>query len=184
MTRVTHMRRITFVALSAILLSNSTLTQAQRPLSLSLAGGVSAPQGDLSSAADVGWHALGALNVSSMMLPLGLRLEGAFNRFPTSNAVGTSLGTAHQNVVSVTGNLTYRLPMTNSPFSPYMIAGMGAYHTSCTGCDGATAFGWNAGLGTKMYLLGFKSFLEARFHSTERGGSSVRYFPLTFGITF
>lgn len=177
------MRHLTIIALSAAVLVTSDLAQAQRPISLSLAGGVSAPQGDLGTATDIGWHALAALNFSSMFLPMGLRLEGAYNRFPASDAVNNSSG-GNLNILAVTGNLTYRLPMTNSPFSPYLIAGMGAYHSNCSGCEGSTSFGWNAGLGTKLYLLGLRSFLEARFHSTERENSSVRYFPLTFGITF
>ena len=60
-------------------------------------------------------------------------------------------------IVSLTGNLTYR---------------------------SSNAFGWNAGIGTKLYLVGLKTFLEARFHSTTRDGSRVNYFPISFGITF
>lgn len=40
------------------------------------------------------------------------------------------------------------------------------------------------GLGTKLFVLGFRSFLEAGYHRTERGESDVNYFPVTFGITF
>jgi hypothetical protein len=182
--RTITMRTTFRTVLAAVVLLHGADVLAQRPISLSLAGGLSAPQGDLGNGADLGWHALGAINVSSMMLPLGLRLEGAYNRFQTSDAIATSLGSGHQSVISITGNATYRLPMTNSPLSPYLIAGMGAYRTNCSGCEGSTSFGWNAGLGTKLYFLGFRSFLEARFHSTERGRSSVNYFPVTFGITF
>lgn len=178
------MRRFSFATLGAVALLYGTGVLAQRPLSLSLAGGVSAPQGDLGNGADIGWHALGAVNVSSMMLPLGLRLEGAYNRFPANDALTGSLGSGHQSVLAITGNLSYRLPMTNSPLSPYLIGGIGAYRTNCSGCEGSTSFGWNAGLGTKLYLLGFRSFLEARFHSNERGRNSVNYFPVTLGITF
>ena len=52
-----------------------------------------------------------------------------------------------------------------------------------TGCDAATRYGWNFGLGTKLYVLGFRSFLEARYHLTKFHGTPVHYFPLTFGIS-
>ena len=152
----------------------------QRPISIGLAGGVSLPQGDLAAGANTGWHALGTLALSTLMQPLGMRLDVAYNRFGLSDVDG------NQSVGSATLNLTYRLPMTNSPMSPYLISGLGAYRSECSldvGCDATTKFGWNVGLGTKLYV-GFRSFLEARYHRTKRGDASVNYFPLTLGVLF
>jgi opacity protein-like surface antigen len=154
--------------------------RAQRPVSLGLAGGVSFPQGDLSTGANTGWHALATLVVSTLTQPLGLRADVAYNQFGFSGGVA-----GHQSVASATLNGTYRLPMTNSPLSPYLIAGLGAYRSECSldqGCEAVTKFGWNVGLGTKLYVLGFRSFLEARYHRTKRGESTLNYFPLTFGL--
>jgi hypothetical protein len=148
----------------------------QRPISAGLAGGVSLPQGDLADRADAGWHALGTLALSTLMQPLGLRLDVSYNRF----------GGGDQNVGSATLNATYRLPMTNSPMSPYLVSGLGAYRSDCSatdGCEASTKFGWNVGLGTKLYV-GFRSFLEARYHRTRRGDTSLSYFPLTLGLLF
>jgi hypothetical protein len=160
---------------------------AQRPIAIGIAGGLSAPQGDVRDGSDLGWHALGTLSLSSPMLPLGIRLDGAYNRFNSKADAAPSLGDDHLSVLSVTGNLSYRLPMWNSPFSPYLISGMGAYRTSCAegpSCDGSTEFGWNIGLGTKLYILGLRSFIEARYHRTERGVADVHFIPVTFGIVF
>lgn len=154
--------------------------EAQRPISVSLAGGVSLPQGDFAAAVGTGWHALGVVALSTLMQPIGLRLDVAYNRF------SFDVGGGHQTVSSATLNGTYRLPMTNSPMSPYLISGLGAYRTECslaTGCDAATKFGWNVGLGTKLFV-GFRSFVEARYHRTNRAGRAVGYFPLTLGVTF
>lgn len=77
--------------------------------------------------------------------------------------------------------------MTNSPMSPYLIAGIGGYRGECslsTGCDPTTRYGWNVGLGTKLFVLGFRSFLEARYHRTEIGGTDVQFFTPTFGLLF
>ena len=169
------------LAVSIGVVSASTLAEAQqRPTSVGLAGGVSLPQGDLAAGANTGWHALGNLWLSTLMQPLGLRLDVAHNRFEFSGVDG------NQSVGSATLNATYRLPMTNSPMSPYLISGLGAYRTECSrdvGCDAATKFGWNVGLGTKLYV-GFRSFIEARYHRTKQGDSDVNYFPLTFGLLF
>jgi hypothetical protein len=178
------MRRLAMMVLFAAAMGNPL--PAQRPIQFSLAGGLSTPQSDLKDVAELGWHALGAIHVSSLMLPLGLRLDAAWNTFGSSDDVAGVPGT-DLTVISVTGNLTYRWPMTNSTLSPYVIGGLGAYRSDCTasaGCESETDFGWNAGLGTKLYLLGFRSFLEVRFHSTSRGDVNVTYLPLTFGLTF
>src|SRR4051812_28983327 len=52
------------------------------------------------------------------------------------------------------------------------------------GCAGSTHFGWNAGLGTRLYTWGVTSFLEARYHRTTRAGRGVHYVPVTFGLLF
>ena len=174
------MRRWILVAACTACLTAPLVAQ-QRPVSLGLAGGVSLPQGDLADGANTGWHALGTLALSTLMQPLGLRLDVAYNRFELSD-----VDDGNQSVGSATLNATYRLPMTNSAASPYLISGLGAYRTECSlpaGCDASTKFGWNVGLGTKLYV-GFRSFIEARYHRTKRGDTSVSYFPLTLGVLF
>jgi opacity protein-like surface antigen len=174
------MRRRILAAVCVGLASSAASMDAQRPISVGLAGGVSLPQGALGDAVNTGWHALGTIALSTLMQPLGLRLDVAYNRFAFSDVDG------HQSVGSATLNGTYRLPMTNSPMSPYLISGLGAYRTECSldlGCEATTRFGWNVGLGTKLFV-GFRSFIEARYHRTKRGDSDVNYFPLTLGVMF
>jgi hypothetical protein len=178
-------RSLLVAALVAAPLAPASL-HAQRPVSIGIAGGASFPSGDLRSGVDVGWHALATIAVSTLMQPLGLRIDAAYNRFAFSDDA-PSLADAHQSTTSATLNFTYRLPMTNSSLSPYLISGIGAYRSECsldTGCEATTRYGWNAGLGTKLYLLGFRSFLEARYHRTEAGDTDVHYFPVTLGLTF
>jgi hypothetical protein len=166
----------------------ATSLEAQRPISVGLAGGVSIAEGDLGDAVDAGWHALATVGLGALMQPLGLRLDVAYDRFPFDDDLEAALGeSGHLSTASATFNATYRLPMTSSPLSPYLISGLGAYRSECSagpGCDATTRYGWNVGLGTRVYALGFRSFLEARYHRTERGESDVHYFPVTFGILF
>jgi opacity protein-like surface antigen len=172
--------RVLAAACAGVIASVVPLGAQQRPVSIGLAGGVSLPQGDLADGVNTGWHALGTVALSTLMQPLGLRLDVAYNRFELSGGFG------NQTVGSATLNGTYRLPMTNSPMSPYLISGLGAYRSECSlteGCEAATKFGWNVGLGTKLFV-GFRSFVEARYHRTKRGGRDVSYFPLTLGLMF
>src|SRR5687767_10102362 len=176
---------LVIVALSAVVAVPSSLT-AQRPVSIGIAGGASIPSGELREGVEVGWHALATIAVSTLMQPLGLRIDVAYNRFAFTDE-GPALPDAYQSTASATLNFTYRLPMTSSPLSPYPISGLGAYRSDCSlesGCEPTTRYGWNVGLGTRLFVLGFRSFLEARYHRTEVGDTDVQYFTPTFGILF
>jgi opacity protein-like surface antigen len=172
-------------ALVGVLVAPTALV-AQRPVSIGIAGGASIPAGDLRDGVEVGWHGLATIAVSTLMQPLGLRIDVAYNRFAYSDNVA-ALAEEYQSTGSVTLNITYRLPMTNSPISPYLISGLGAYRSECSldsGCEPTTRYGWNVGIGTKLFVLGFRSFLEARYHRTEIGDTDVQYFTPTLGLFF
>jgi hypothetical protein len=173
------MRRFIFAALLGSMAFCATPAGAQRPISISLGGGASLPEGSFGHGVGTGWHALGALGTALPMLPMGLRLDGAYNRFDFEGGAG-----GQRALASATLNLTYRLPSAGSPLAPYVIAGFGAYHSTCEGdatCESSTPTGWNAGLGTKLMIVGLRTFLEARYHSA---GGNASFFPLTVGVTY
>ena len=70
---------------------------------------------------------IGRNRLTSLMQPIGLRLDATHHRFD-SDATGPTTG-----INSLTVNLSYRMPMTDSPLSPYVIAGAGAYRLDCVG---------------------------------------------------
>ena len=181
------MRRL-FIAFCTLLLCSAQRAEAQRLLSLALGGGASIPQGDLSTGANVGWNALGSVILSTPMQPLGLRADVAYNQFGFKSTTQAIIGaTGSERVGSLTLNGTYRLPTPGTPLSPHLIAGLGAYRTDCSvtsACGAVTHFGWNVGLSMKLYTLGFRSFLEARYHRTSANGSTINYFPITIGLLF
>lgn len=181
------MRRL-LIALCTLLLCTAQPVDAQRLLSLALGGGVSLPQGDLSTGANIGWNALGSVILSTPMQPLGLRADVAYNQFGFKSASQALVGaTGSERVGSLTVNGSYRLPTPGTPISPHLIAGLGAYRTDCSAtsaCSAVTHFGWDVGLSMKLYTLGFRSFLEARYHRTSANGSTINYFPITIGLLF
>lgn len=158
-------------------LSAAGTSVAAQGFTLNLAGGVAFPVGSFSEATSTGWHGLVGIGLTSLMQPIGLRLDATHHRFE-SNATGPTTG-----INSLTLNLSYRLPMTDSPISPYVIAGAGAYRLDCVGepdCESDTRFGWNAGIGTRLAALRLKWFLESRFQAV----GSARFVPVTLGLTF
>jgi outer membrane protein with beta-barrel domain len=161
--------------------------EAQRSISFGVGGGVSLPQGDVDDAVNTGWHALVTAALGSPMQPLGLRLDIAYNRFGFRDHQAAAGGEGHQTVGSATLNVTYRLPKATWPVSPYILSGIGAYRTDCSlgpACESRVRYGWNYGLGARLFFLGFETFIEIRGHRTKSRIGDVHYFPLTFGIVF
>ena len=172
------MRRLTLAVLLALPLCAAPLS-AQR-VTLGVAGGASLGSGGFDGDGGAGWHALGTVGLERPMQPLGLRADVAHSRSGFDTGAGPDAG--EREVTSATLNLTYRLPMTRSAFSPYVIAGLGAYRTGCSGgavCNETTRRGWNAGLGTRARLGGVRAFVEARYHDSGTAG----YLPVTIGLT-
>jgi hypothetical protein len=182
------MRRWIFAAAYLGLVSWVVPLQAQSPLSIGVAGGLSLPEGDLDDQVKTGWHALATAELASPMHPWGLRFDVAYSRFGFSDKVQAGLGgEGHQSTGSATLNFTYRLPKVTWPIQAYLLWGLGAYRTDCSlgpGCDSRVRYGWNYGLGAKFFFLGFRNFIELRGHRTKSRTGNVHYFPLTLGIMF
>jgi hypothetical protein len=152
-----------------------------KPISIGIAGGGTQPMSDLADETKIGYNGTLVVALKLPMIPVGLRLDGAYNRF-SSKAVDGNL-----QVASVTGNVTYNLPSIG--ISPYVIAGAGMYSSvaSVTGFPSsarANDFGWNAGAGIKLPLVMFSTFVEARYNRVSVEGGSMAFVPLTFGIMF
>jgi hypothetical protein len=167
-------------ALTACVLSASAGTaHAQRAVSLVVAGGVSLPVGNFAEGVGTGWHAGAGLLLSSPMQPISLRVDATRHQFEFDAATG------NQAIISGTLNLLYRLPSAGKPLAPYLSGGAGAYHASCGGdatCDSATHFGWNVGAGSRMVIVGLRTFIEARYHTVVQSGTNARFIPITVGI--
>ncbi|MEO8910923.1 MAG: outer membrane beta-barrel protein [Gemmatimonadaceae bacterium] len=180
-------RSIIVAALVGIaLVSLSTEARAQvstvaKPVQFGIAAGAAIPTSDLSNAASTGFNVTGTIGVQPSMIPLGVRIDGAYNRFSLKNGVS---GDIH--FTSVTGNLVYKIP--SEAVSPYLIGGAGWYNAGGTvnGLGGGSSnhFGWNLGGGISMPLSGFDTFLEARYNQVQGNGTSLKYIPITFGVMF
>lgn len=182
--------KLVLFGLGALTLATTALPAfAQKP-SLGIAAGVSMPQGDFKDAAGSGLNATVALGLGMPMLPVGLRIEGSYNRFPFGGAFKDAADLAGEkgnwSIASATANVTLGLPLSAIVVSPYLIAGGGMYWAGCstTGCSTDSKFGYNAGLGVKLRAVLLSGYIEARYHSVQADGGSTSFIPLTLGIMF
>jgi hypothetical protein len=178
------LKRSLFLAIAAIALVvaprvSSAQLSLVKPFSIGVAGGVTQPMSDLSDAAKLGYNGTAALEIHLPFIPVGLRIDGAYNVFGEKVA---GLGKLHS--ISATGNVVWRLPSVG--IAPYLIGGAGLYMLG-TDADGATNenhLGWNAGAGVNLPLSVFKAFVEARYNSYSTDNGSVKFVPVTLGIMF
>jgi len=178
------LKRSLFLAIATIALvaaPASAQLGLVKPFQLGIAGGASQPMSDLKEGADLGYNGTVAMAINLPFIPVGLRIDGAYNGFAAKAAGGAKL-----HVISATGNVVYRLPSIG--ISPYVIAGAGYYMATTTTPSSANVedknLGWNAGAGINLPLSVFKAFVEARYNSVKTDTGKMEFVPVTFGIMF
>jgi hypothetical protein len=161
--------------------ARAQVSTAVKPVQFGIAAGAALPTSDLSDGASTGFNVTGTVGFNPQMIPLGVRVDGAYNRFGLKNGVDGNIA-----FTSVTGNLLYKIP--SASVSPYLIGGAGWYHTSASvtgfGNGSDNNFGWNVGGGISMPLSGFDTFIEARYNQVQGNGGSLKFIPITFGVMF
>lgn len=190
-------RLLVVLALGAVALSSSR-AQAQMNTSFSVAGGLASPSGAFRSGTangynvDNGYNVAAGMNLGFPLLPVGIRVEGGFNKF---NVKGLTAGSsANQSIMTGTVNGTVGLGM------PYLIGGVGYYSTkgsatssgTTTSTDRDNVVGLNGGVGFRFPLGVISTFAEVRYHkmmgsantTVNKPASNVSYIPITFGINF
>ena len=175
---------LTAVLAGFALVSLSATVGAQtivpKPVQFGVAAGAVIPSGDISEDVETGYNGTVMVGFRPAMIPLGIRIDGAYNQ------MGAKGGGGNIHVTSVTGNFIYKFPTTG--FSPYAIGGAGW----CNAAVSVTGFGtvsenhfcWNAGGGISMQLSGFETFIEARYNRVVVDNGSLAYIPITFGVMF
>lgn len=168
------MRRIVFALL---LLLVPVAAEAQPRLMVG--GGFTAPNGDVSVAADPGYHLRVVLDVSLPTLPVGLRGDGAFHKLGGGSATVTDT-----NVLEGAVSLVYALPGVG--IQPYLLGGFGRYRTESGPIDTPVTVaetGLHGGFGVAVGGLGLGAFAELRFVRFSEG-VTPNMLPLTLGLRF
>jgi opacity protein-like surface antigen len=182
------MKRISFaIAAVAILAATASTSSAQsnKAVSIGISGGASIPVGDFGDLYTTGWNGTGSLMFRSLGSPLGIRIDGMYNRLSVKDDV---IGVPFDNVsiASANANLVYNLQGTG--ITPYLIGGAGAYwlqgHGNGFNGDSQSKLGVNGGIGASFQLSGFNTFIEARYHHVFTDENATQFIPVTFGISF
>lgn len=160
---------------------------SQRPLSLGISGGLSAPTGDFGKGLDAGYNVTGHLfyNLTSSG-KVALRGDVAYDKWSVKaiNDVNLrSLGYSANAIIGLTSSGTVR---------PYILGGAGFFGTKTTYNSGSSAgrsnsetnFGVQAGAGAQFQLSGFSTFAEARFVSVFGPNNDMNWLPIVFGVRF
>jgi len=176
------MRKILMgLATTAVMLAGVQLSaQSSKPVSIGIAGGAAIPVGDFSDAYNTGFNGTIALGLSSFGSPIGLRLEGSYNKLLGRDDLGVNQPDSR--VIDGTANVVYALPGVG--IRPYVIGGAGIYSLQLDrpGAQSVNKFGINGGVGALFPLSGFNAYVEARFHNVFTDVSSTQFVPGTFGI--
>lgn len=182
------MKRISFAIAAIATLAGTASTssaQSNKAVSVGVSAGAAIPVGDFGDLYSTGWNATGSLMFRSLGSPLGIRVDGMYNKLNVKDDV---IGVPFDNVsvASANANLVYNLQGTG--ITPYLIGGAGAYWMKGhgNGFDGETTskLGLNGGVGAAFQLSGFNTFVEARYHHIFTDNNATQFIPITFGIAF
>lgn len=170
------LRKSLYGALAAsLLVVGAQRTEAQLPslIHFNVNGGAAMPMSDASDVWDAGFRVGAGLELRPPLMPLGLRLDGAYDR------LGNKGGGANLSILSGTANAVFSLPM----MPVYAIGGIGMYRSD-DGTGSSTDFGFNVGAGFRLPLPMFSPFVEARINQINGDGGNFRYVPVVAGIRF
>jgi hypothetical protein len=138
-----------------------------------LAGALAAPMSSLGKAFTAGYNAGLFIEGKPASLPVGLRADIQYTRFPGKT---TGIDTAYS-AIQFTGAAVYDFPNASGGKSPFFATGgLGLYRWTLNG-SGQTDFGQNLGLGINLKTR-FKPSVEGRFHFFN----DVQYFTMAFGF--
>ena len=187
------------VALAAVALIATGEAEAQAKFMVG--GGLAMPSGDFGGTdengyfAGNGFNALAGVTLNAPLLPVGVRVDGSFNRFGMHEDVGDV--DANYQVLAGTANAVFSLPMPGL-VQPYALVGAGVYNYKLSGddvleaADPQTGFGINGGVGVNVALGSLSLFGEARMHnifvSEQTFGDvtveaqDIRMIPVTVGL--
>lgn len=161
----------------ALALGLAAAADAEAQVQMGVGGGPSFPIGDFSDEVDPGFNVQVGARVGIPLFPLGVRVDGLYNRWSGADGNSNVLG----------GTAAAELGLPGIVISPYFLGGAGYYRTSIAHGDHKdeeNGVGYTAGLGARFGLLGYGVFAEARLHHVPVHGESVQFIPVTFGVNF
>jgi opacity protein-like surface antigen len=168
------------------LLAAGAHAQGTSGLHFGFEGGVSYPQGNTKDFFDNGWNGGALLVWNPPVVPIGLRVDGAYHTLDAAR--GTGSGSAK--ILAGTADIVvgFRAIL----LKPYFFGGIGYYRLdfsdstfpSTSGDNAQNETGWNGGAGVSISLRNIDLIIEARYHSIDTPGRRFEFAPVSIGLVF
>jgi hypothetical protein len=150
---------------------------AEAQLHFNVNAGVTMPMSDAGDVWSAGLRAGAGLEFRAPLVPLGLRVDGAYDRMgPKLSGAGVS----NLSILSGAASAVFSLPL----MPIYAVGGLGMYRSDDGSGTTSTDLGFNIGMGLRLPLPMLSPFVEARFHQINGDGGNFRYVPIVAGIRF
>jgi hypothetical protein len=161
----------------------SNVAQPTEGTMFGLGAGLTLPLGNYSTGDNLGFHALGLVQMPLRHTPVHLRADVMFSTTSHKNGVSGST-----RVIGADVDALYHLGDRTASARPYILGGLGLFngHVSFTGGSVSnTNIAMNLGGGV-LFGLGktTHAFAEARFMDIFTSGGSTTFIPITFGLMF
>jgi hypothetical protein len=166
------------VIAAAIVSVASVATVAAQSVHFGLGGGLTMPLSDYKTVDNAGWHVLGKVDIGIPMSPFSVRLDGMYGQ--TSHK---SPATGNTKLAGGTADLVWHIPTAVPGVKPYLVGGAGMYNFN-PGGGSSTKITWGGGLGTSIGVGPIHGFAEARYMSIQLTGGTIKFVPVTAGLSF
>jgi len=179
-----HIRVPLFATFCLAFVASGAHAQGTSGLHFGVEGGLSYPQGSTKDSFDNGWNGGALLVWNFPVVPVGLRVDGSYNRLDQKIA---SVGRTQ--VLAGTADVVvgFRALL----LKPYFVGGVGYYRLDFSDASFPSAFrgksnetGWNAGAGISISLRNIDLIVEARYHSVATEGDRFKFVPVSVGLVF
>jgi hypothetical protein len=140
--------------------------------------GLTLPVGDYSTTDNLGWHAMGLVQMPLHNTPIHLRFDLMYgqtgHKAPFSGSTKLFGGTV---------DAVYHMGDRAASLRPYVLGGLGLYNVSNGSSTSAFAFGFGGGV---LFGVGatMHGFAEARYMNVSKSGGSLAFIPITVGLMF
>ncbi len=182
-------RQLAGVLVAGLALVITAAAQAQSA-SFGIGGGLISPTSDYKNQDNVGWHAMGRVNVTVPLTPLDVRVDGLYGQTTHKDIAGSPVD-GNTKLLGGVASVVWKIATAVPLVKPYVMAGGGMYHIKQTfpGTTGPaevseTKFGWAAGGGASLGVGPVRAFLEARYASVQTSGTATKFIPVTAGLIF
>lgn len=182
------MNRVSQLMIAVALASVANIATADaQSASFGLGGGLILPMSDYKNVDKTGWHALGMVEFSIPLSPVSVRADVMYGQTSHKDGVGGPVA-GNTKLIGGTADLVWHFPIGVPGLKPYFVGGVGMYNVKAefppAASTSATKFTWGLGVGTSVGVGPVHAFVEGRYMSVQASGGSLKFVPVTVGLSF